>query len=84
MAPHITAELWERRHGDGATVHAQSWPAADPELVEVGPVTMVVQVNGKVRERVTSTPRSVRTKRWPRRWLPRRSSRTGRRAAGAR
>ena len=52
MAPHITAELWERRHGDGAPVHAQPWPIADPALVTVDTVTMVVQVNGKVRDRL--------------------------------
>ena len=52
MAPHITAELWERRHGDGATVHEQAWPVADPALVKVETATMVVQVNGKVRERL--------------------------------
>ena len=28
MAPHITAELWEQRHGDH--IHDQSWPLADP------------------------------------------------------
>jgi leucyl-tRNA synthetase len=33
-------------------VHAQAWPVADPVLVKVDSVTMVVQVNGKVRERV--------------------------------
>jgi leucyl-tRNA synthetase len=51
MAPHITAELWERRHGQGTTVHDQSWPKADPDLVRVDQVTMVVQVNGKLRDR---------------------------------
>jgi leucyl-tRNA synthetase len=53
MAPHITAELWERRHGDGPTVHEQPWPVADADLVRVDSITMVVQVNGKVRERIT-------------------------------
>jgi len=51
MAPHITAELWEVRHGQGATVHDQSWPRADPALVKVDEVTMVIQVNGKLRDR---------------------------------
>jgi len=52
MVPHITAELWERRHPDLKPVHEQPWPVADPELARVEKVTMVVQVNGKVRERV--------------------------------
>ena len=50
MAPHITAELWERRHG--THVHAQPWPVADAGLAAVETVTMVVQVNGKVRDRI--------------------------------
>jgi leucyl-tRNA synthetase len=52
MTPHITAELWERRHGEGARVHAQPWPQADPALVATTTETMVVQVNGKVRDRI--------------------------------
>ena len=50
MAPHITAELWERRHGDD--VHRMAWPIADPSMLVVDTVTMVVQVNGKVRDRI--------------------------------
>ena len=52
MAPHVTAELWERRHPDLPPLHTHSWPVADPDLVAVDEVTMVVQVNGKVRERI--------------------------------
>jgi leucyl-tRNA synthetase len=52
MVPHMTAEAWERRHGEGARIHAQRWPVADPELAYVARVTLVVQVNGKVRDRV--------------------------------
>ncbi|MFN2505947.1 MAG: leucine--tRNA ligase [Acidimicrobiales bacterium] len=51
MAPHVTAELWERRH-PGERVHDQSWPQADAALAAVEVTTMVVQVNGKVRDRV--------------------------------
>ena len=50
MAPHVTAELWERRHPD--RLHARPWPTFDPELVAEETVTMVVQVNGKVRDRL--------------------------------
>ncbi|MEW6472923.1 MAG: leucine--tRNA ligase [Actinomycetota bacterium] len=52
MAPHISAELWERRHGEGAHVHEQPWPTYDPELAKAETVTMIVQVNGKVRDRI--------------------------------
>jgi leucyl-tRNA synthetase len=51
MAPHITAELYARRH-DGAHIHDQRWPVADLEMARVETVTMVVQVNGKLRDRI--------------------------------
>ncbi|HEY8649108.1 MAG TPA: class I tRNA ligase family protein, partial [Candidatus Limnocylindria bacterium] len=51
FAPHITEELWQRRGGVGS-VHQQSWPAFDPEGVRDSTVTVVVQVDGKVRDRV--------------------------------
>ena len=52
MAPHMTAEAWERRHGPGALLHAENWPSYDADLVRLEKVTMVVQVDGKVRDRV--------------------------------
>ncbi len=51
MVPHLAAEAWEHRH-PGSHVHEQAWPVADPELVAPATVTMVVQVNGKVRDRL--------------------------------
>ncbi|HVL07020.1 MAG TPA: leucine--tRNA ligase, partial [Acidimicrobiales bacterium] len=51
MAPHVTAELWERRH-PGAHIHTERWPAFDPALASALTETMVVQVNGKVRDRI--------------------------------
>ena len=51
MAPHVAAELWERRH-PGEHVHAQRWPEADPELARAETVTLIVQVNGKLRDRI--------------------------------
>ncbi len=50
MAPHITAELQEMRHGDD--IHRLSWPVADESMLSVEFVTLVVQVNGKVRDRI--------------------------------
>jgi len=52
MAPHVTAELWERRQGAGARVHAEPWPVADPALLSEELVTLVVQVNGRLRDKV--------------------------------
>jgi leucyl-tRNA synthetase len=55
MAPHITAELWARRH-DGEHVHERTWPVADPAMTTVDSVTMIVQVNGKVRAKLDVSP----------------------------
>jgi leucyl-tRNA synthetase len=52
MAPHLAAEAWERRHGPGSDIHRQPWPTADPELVRQETATLVVQVNGKLRDRL--------------------------------
>ena len=51
LAPHIAEELWHRAGFDGSVVVAP-WPEFDPELITVDSVTMVVQINGKVRDRI--------------------------------
>jgi len=56
MTPHVTAEAWERRHGPGARLHTQAWPSYDPDLARAERVTMVVQVNGKLRDRIDVAP----------------------------
>ena len=50
MAPHLPAELYEQRHG--LHIHEQSWPTFDPALVESATATMVIQIQGKVRDKV--------------------------------
>jgi leucyl-tRNA synthetase len=50
FAPHLGAEVWERLHGD--RVWERPWPQADPELLASDTVTLVVQVNGKLRDRI--------------------------------
>ncbi|RLT41657.1 MAG: hypothetical protein DWI58_08300 [Chloroflexi bacterium] len=52
--PHIAEELWARFGGGGGSesVHRQPWPSFDPALIERDTVTLVVQVNGKVRGRI--------------------------------
>ncbi len=54
MAPHLAAEAWERRHGEH--IHTKPWPIADPELARDQKVTLIVQVNGKVRDRIEVDP----------------------------
>ncbi|MGP8162220.1 MAG: leucine--tRNA ligase [Acidimicrobiales bacterium] len=50
MAPHLAAEAWEHRHG--GHVHEEPWPVADASLLVDEQVTMVVQTNGKLRDRI--------------------------------
>jgi leucyl-tRNA synthetase len=50
FAPHLGAEIWERLKGE--RVWEQPWPRADPELLASDTVTLVVQVNGKLRDRI--------------------------------
>jgi leucyl-tRNA synthetase len=52
MTPHITAELWEMRYPNAPSVHSQSWPVAQADLVKQEATVMVVQINGKVRARI--------------------------------
>jgi leucyl-tRNA synthetase len=56
MAPHITAEMWQERHPNEGSVHAQSWPLADPAMLAHARVEMAVQINGKVRARLEVAP----------------------------
>jgi leucyl-tRNA synthetase len=50
FAPHLGAEVWERLHG--GRVWEEPWPEADPALLASDTVTLVVQVNGKLRDRI--------------------------------
>jgi leucyl-tRNA synthetase len=55
-APHIAEELWSRRLAAAgepwSSIHTERWPEWDPTAVEESMVTVVIQVNGKVRARV--------------------------------
>lgn len=52
FAPHITEELWMSM-GYGESIHSQKWPSYEPDLLKEEEIEIVVQVNGKVRDRVT-------------------------------
>ena len=51
-APHLAEELWQRT-GYDYSIHNQSWPEWDVELARDEEITLVVQVNGKLRDRIT-------------------------------
>ncbi len=52
FVPHAADELWERM-GGRETLAYQAWPAFNPAIVQADEVLIVVQVNGKVRSRLT-------------------------------
>ena len=51
FAPHLAEELWQRQGGDGLLVF-QPWPAVDPAQLRRSQVTVVVQVDGRLRDRI--------------------------------
>jgi leucyl-tRNA synthetase len=58
-APFMAEECWSLLGHDvasGDSVHAQPWPVADPALLVEASVTCVVQINGKVRDRIEVPP----------------------------
>jgi leucyl-tRNA synthetase len=54
FAPHVTCELWNALGGDG--LWEREWPVAEASLLVRDTVTVVVQVNGKLRDRLTLAP----------------------------
>ncbi len=52
FCPHVTEELWSKL-GHGQSLFKQRWPSADHEALRTREVTVVVQVDGKVRGRLT-------------------------------
>jgi leucyl-tRNA synthetase len=51
MAPYLAEEQWHRL-GHEESIHVSSWPAFDEDLAAQNEITMIVQVNGKVRETI--------------------------------
>ncbi len=51
IAPHLTEELWQRK-GYEYSIHQQTWPVWDEEIVKEDTVTLIIQINGKVRDKI--------------------------------
>ncbi len=52
FAPFAAEELWREVLGHGESVHVSSWPAYDEALASEDTVTLIVQVDGKVRDKI--------------------------------
>jgi leucyl-tRNA synthetase len=55
FAPHITEELWQRS-GHAASIFAECWPDADPRWLKADLVTIILQINGKLRGQLQVPP----------------------------
>ena len=55
FAPHLADELWSRM-GRTTSVHLERWIDADPAALAVSTITLVVQVNGKMRAKIETAP----------------------------
>jgi leucyl-tRNA synthetase len=51
VTPHIAEEMWARL-GKPYSIHNQAWPEFDPEMAKEEEITLIVQVNGRVRDRI--------------------------------
>jgi len=49
FAPYVTEELWNQTNK--GSVHSQPWPKYNPKLIKEDKITLVIQVNGKVRDK---------------------------------
>lgn len=52
FAPHIAEELWHQVISAESSVHKQVWPAFDAEAVILAEVEIVLQINGRVRDKI--------------------------------
>ena len=53
VAPHITEELWTNHLGKPYSIHQQMWPQVDEAAAKEDTIEIPVQINGKVRDRIT-------------------------------
>jgi leucyl-tRNA synthetase len=53
VAPHIAEELWTNRLGKSYSIHQQQWPGVDEAAAKEDMIELPVQINGKVRDRIT-------------------------------
>ena len=53
VAPHIAEELWTNHLGKPYSIHQQAWPQVDERAAKEDSIELPVQINGKVRDRIT-------------------------------
>jgi leucyl-tRNA synthetase len=55
FAPHITEEIWRETPDPGArsSIHCSAWPLCDASLIKEDVITLVLQINGKIRDTIS-------------------------------
>ncbi len=61
FAPHITEELWAQI-GEKDSIHKQSWPKSDSKHLQTKEFSLVIQVNGKLRDMILIDSDIIRSK----------------------
>jgi leucyl-tRNA synthetase len=60
LAPHLAEELWQRLGAAESLAYA-AWPVADPAFLKAEMLEIPVQVNGKVRGKITVPAEALET-----------------------
>lgn len=55
FAPHLAEELWQEKLGQKESVHVSGWPSFDPSKLTSSTFQLIVQVNGKVRDKIEAS-----------------------------
>ena len=59
FAPHFTEEFWHLL-GNKKSIHLELWPECDPKLIETGEYDLIIQINGKMRDKIRISKRLER------------------------
>jgi leucyl-tRNA synthetase len=52
FAPHIAEEIWKEKFGHKESIFKEDWPNYDPKMIKDEEIELVVQINGKLRDRI--------------------------------
>ena len=64
FSPHISEELWHLL-GSNESVHLQNWPEYDPKAIILNSYELVIQINGKVRDKKRGVRKQMSKDREP-------------------
>ena len=53
FAPHLIEEIWRNILGNKKSIHLESWPKYNQKLIKEEKFELVIQINGKVRDKVS-------------------------------